>query len=75
MQVEFDDQMNDLAWEMDTFLRENGATYDGRVFNKMKPFLRNAIQKWVDAHKKELIQSFYDEALENVKKQIEEKNV
>lgn len=43
----FDETVNDLAWRMHHFLMDNGATYDGRVFNNMKGFLRDTITEWV----------------------------
>jgi hypothetical protein len=45
--VPYDKLLNDLGWEMNSFLTNNGATFDGRVFNNMKGFIKQMIEKWV----------------------------
>jgi hypothetical protein len=43
----FDTSLNDLGWDMNKFLQDGGAQFDGRVFNNMKGFLKTAIEKWI----------------------------
>lgn len=47
--VPYDNLLNDLGWEMNEFLTENEAKFDGRVFNNMKGFLKRTIEKWVNS--------------------------
>lgn len=49
-EVPYDNCLNDLGWDLNDFLTKNGATFDGRVFNNMKPFLKACIEKWLVAH-------------------------
>lgn len=46
-ELAFDETLNDLGWDMNKFLHDGGAQFDGRVFNNMKAFLKTAIEKWV----------------------------
>ena len=48
--VAYDECLNDLGWKMNDFLTSNGAKFDGRVFNHIKPFLRGVIEQWITAH-------------------------
>ncbi len=54
--IKFDDVLNNLGWKMNDWLTANGATFDGRVFNNMKSFLRECIQEWHDQHAAPLAQ-------------------
>lgn len=49
-EVPFDYSLNKLSWDAIEFLSSNGAKFDGRVFNRMKTFLRDCIQQWLKDH-------------------------
>lgn len=50
LEVVYDNLLNELGWDLNDFLIRSGAQFDGRTFNHMKPFIRDCIQKWVDAN-------------------------
>lgn len=49
-EVPWDGCLNDLGWKMNSFLTDNGAVFNGHVFNNMKGFLRDCITEWLVAH-------------------------
>lgn len=49
-EVPYDDNLNDLGWEMTRWLGNCGSPVSGRAFNGMKPKLKEIIEKWLAAH-------------------------
>jgi len=64
----FDETVNDLAWRMHHFLMNSGASYDGRVFNNMKAFLRDAINEWIARSEMPAARSAIPALIERVEK-------